>query len=262
MHKFFAWILLSFVVACASPQPRPDEGARREAGLVSPFASSVPGTLITNVHLVDSAEGRVYRGMRIRDEADAKNLVETLGMSDVLIFRAASKGVGVDEEIELLATQGIRGASVTHIPFEWKAIPSFKAACLQSLDALKVMRRSVTTPGKSLFLHCTVGEDRTGYIAALYKMIYQNLDADEAFTREMCARGYADGNPGKPAEVVLQIHSNITPVFLKMKRLVATRKADLLRLDERVCEQDPLVNDRTFAATYALELARHRCVVE
>jgi len=249
-----------FVASCVSAPPKPDEAAQREASLVSPIPSSVEGTSITNVHLVDQSAGRVYRGMRIRNASDVQNLRATTGLTDVLIFRADSKGVGVQAELDLLAKEGVARDAVTHIPFEWNKIPSFQVACRQSLQALALMRSAVSTPGKSLFLHCTVGEDRTGYISALYKMLYAGLNSEKAFKYEMCARGYADGNATKPAHVSDQIHANITPVFLKMKHLVSKNPKRLQRLDASLCDQDPLETDPSFAATYAQELVRHRCV--
>jgi protein-tyrosine phosphatase len=247
-------LLLLLVVSCATPN--------REASLVSPIPSSVPGTRVSNVHLVDKDQGRVYRGMRIRNKEDATNLQQVIGMTDVLIFRAASTGVGVDEELQILAELGLSKSSVTHIPFEWKQFPSFKVACQQSLEALRLMRESVKTAGKSLYLHCTVGEDRTGYIAALYNMIYLGWSEDRAFKEEMCARGYADGNPIKPAEVSEIIHSAVTPVFLKMSHLARTQPQRMKAFDATLCAADPLETPTGFAKSFAVHLAERRCQVK
>lgn len=248
------FLLLGFLGACAT--------SNREASLVSPIPSSVPGTLVTNVHLVDKGKGRVYRGMRIRNKADAVNLQRVIGMTDVLIFRAASTGVGVDEEIKLLADLGLRGSAVTHIPFEWKKFPSFQVACEQSLQALRLMREGVSTPGKSLYLHCTVGEDRTGYIAALYNMLYLGWSEDRAFADEMCARGYADGNSIKPAEVSQIIHGAVTPVFLKMSHFARTEPKRMKSYDASLCASDPLDAPTDFAKSFELRLAERRCQIK
>ena len=249
-----SYLLLLLLASCAT--------TNREASLVSPVPSSVPGTRVTNVHLIDKDQGRVYRGMRIRDKEDAVNLQNVIGMTDVLIFRAASSGVGVDDELKILAEIGLPKASVCHIPFEWKKFPSFQVACEQSLEALRLMRESVKTAGKSLYLHCTVGEDRTGYIAALYNMIYLGWSEDRAFTEEMCARGYADGNPIKPAEVSEIIHSAVTPVFLKMSHLVRTQPKRVKAYDASLCAADPIEARSDFAKSFAVHLAQRRCQVK
>jgi hypothetical protein len=200
--------------------------------------------------------------MRIRDKEDALNLQKVIGMTDVLIFRAASQGVGVDDELKILSDLGLPKANVTHIPFEWKKFASFQEACEQSLQALRLMRSSVTTAGRSLYLHCTVGEDRTGYIAALYNMIYLGWSEDRAFGEEMCARGYAHGNPTKPLEVSEIIHSAMTPVFLKMSHLARTEPKRMKAYDATLCASDPLETPSAFAKSFEARWAQQRCQIK
>jgi hypothetical protein len=244
MKTFFICIFPTFfLLSCAGKAPP-------EAFLVSPFPSSVAGTRVSNVHLIDSVKGKVFRGMRLRDKEDVLNLKTHLGMTDVLIFRAASKGVGVEDEIAMLQELGYERSRITQIPFEWKETPSFQLVCEQSLQALELMRAAVLDASKSLYVHCTVGEDRTGYIAALYKMAYLGKNEDEVFRDDMCAHGYADGNKQKPKEVNELIHANITHTFVKMSYLLRTQPESFKALDRKLCEKDP----STLSPNLALEL--------
>lgn len=43
---------------------------------------------------------------------------------------------------------------------------------------------------KPIFLHCYTGEDRTGMIIALYRVLYQGWDVDTAYQKEMVAYKY------------------------------------------------------------------------
>jgi protein tyrosine/serine phosphatase len=101
------------------------------------------------------------------------------------------------------------------------------------------MKRARETQGRSLFVHCTVGEDRTGYIAALYKIAFKGLDTKTAFRDEMCARGYAEGDPEKPAKVSQIVHETLTPLFLKMSDLARRHPEAFRKLDTRLCQADP-----------------------
>jgi multiple sugar transport system permease protein len=66
-----------------------------------------------------------------------------------------------------------------------------------TVRSLKLLR-DWTAAGKTTFFHCTVGEDRTGYLAGLYRLLTETTTAKAMFEQEMCERGYSSGNPQKP----------------------------------------------------------------
>lgn len=172
---------------------------------LSPFESTVNGISIANTHEVISG---VLRGSE-----PAKKVAELkdFGIDEVIIFKSQTK-TEVDDELLALQTLGIKSH---HIPFKWKQLESAQAACEQLVDALAIIRRAQRNK-KDIFFHCTVGEDRTGMLAGLLRMQEEGLSADEAFRDEMCANGYADGNPKKPWHVANAIHQELTPLFFAL----------------------------------------------
>lgn len=194
--------------------------------LISPFPSQISGLELPNSLQIAKGKGEVLRGMRPRNEKDVVQL-KNVGVTDILIFRDAPKDEdGVSEEIRWLEGQGYKlGSGIHHIPFRWRDLQSASLACEQTLEALQMMRAAVRDSNKKLFVHCTVGEDRTGYLSALYKMIYEGKPQQLAWKEEMCDRGYADGNPSKPAHVIDAIHKEMTPLFFQMTQKI--RKGEI-----------------------------------
>jgi hypothetical protein len=90
-------------------------------------------------------------------------------------------------------------------------------------------------------LHCTVGEDRTGYLSGLYRLLGDGASGvDTIFHDEMCQRGYSSGNPQKPfAGVATEIDNDLTPLFLKMAFKISRGELTPTSLDESVCDVDP-----------------------
>ncbi len=174
-------------------------------GFPSPYESSVDGISIANTH--ELAEG-VLRGAE--PGGKIQELVD-YGITDVIIFKHQTRNE-VDAELAGLEEAGITGH---HIPFRWKDLVSLEDACGQVVEALKIIK-SVRRAGGSVFFHCTVGEDRTGILAGLFRMQEEGISSEEAWEEEMCPRGYADGNRNKPAHVFGAIHESLTPLFLAM----------------------------------------------
>ncbi len=227
---------LSVPSAQSSPHavnpPRADESA-----LVSPFASTVEGLNIPNAHVVGRRDGEVIRGM-----APKSKIPELVahGVTDIVIFKDELKG-DVSAEIALLKQNGYTPDRIHAIPFRWRDIPGFRGACEQMIDALQILETAYRTPGRSAFFHCTVGEDRTGMLAALFKMIEmpeEGWSTRKAFDDEMCMHGYEAGNPQKPEFVVDIIRREMTPIFLKLATLVDTGTIAAGKLDRSVCAQD------------------------
>ena len=210
--------------------------------LVSPFPSTVPAIGIPNTHIVASKAGKVLRGMAPLSEQDVKQLAQ-FGINEILIFRNDVPGeTGIADELALLEKVKIDPSRIHNIPFKWKELNGFKEPCEQTVKALKVIKNALAEKGRGLFFHCTVGEDRTGYLAGLYRVLFEKSGGKQAFKNEMCAHGYAEANPKKPAEISKIVHENITPLYLKMLYLVETGAISSDQLDETVCNNDPGLN--------------------
>lgn len=173
--------------------------------LTSPFASTVEGITIGNTH-------QVTQGI-LRGSQPGKKLTELAehGIKEVIIFKSQTKNE-VDQELAELKALGIKSH---HIPFRWKELESVQIACEQTIKALQILRKAQKA-SRPLFFHCTVGEDRTGLLAGLWRMEQDNISMEEAWQSEMCERGYADGNHKKPWVVTKSIHQELTPLFLAL----------------------------------------------
>ncbi len=207
------------------------------AALESPFISNVKGLSVANSHtLLEKADGLplVIRGMAPQ-KSQISELVE-LGIKKVLIFKNETKNE-VQDEIKALRDNGYSSRDIVHIPFLWKDIGDFKSACQMTVKALKVIEDS-STSSQAIFFHCTVGEDRTGYLAGLYQLNNTDRALDDVFQNEMCARGYESGNTQKPHMVVAKIRTTLTPTFVKMAALIAEWRRQGHTLNESLCPDD------------------------
>lgn len=165
-----------------------------------------------------------------------------LGIQRVLIFKADTRGE-VPKQMRALSNAGFKTSNVKHIAFPWKDLHDFRSACLMTMEALQFLEESVQA-GQGVFFHCTVGEDRTGYLAGLWGLWNQTYeDVNSAFAQEMCARGYEAGNPNKPyRQVVAKIRETLTPTYLKMAKLLTTARQHGQRLDRSLCDHEPTLN--------------------
>jgi len=231
------------------------------AGLVSPFHSTVEGFTIPNTHYVDEAEDAILRGM-----APNLKLHEFLDneITDVLIFKneTFSKNSHYNEpvkrQIKKMQGLGYKVATVGdpldesgygrvyHLDFRYKDIESFETACRQIIDGLHLIDEVSRSEDRILFFHCTVGEDRTGVLAGLNRMLTQNWDVDQAFNEEMCRYGFGAGNKGKvnaqKGKVLKNIRTELTPVFLKMAYKIHSGYLDLPQIRDQnydQCSIDP-----------------------
>lgn len=173
--------------------------------LESPFESTVAGITIGNAHEVTAG---VLRGS---EPAKKVGELKDFGVDEVIIFKSQTK-TEVDDELAALKTLAIKSH---HIPFKWKGLESPQVACEQLVQALQIIRRAQRA-NRTVFFHCTVGEDRTGMLAGLLSMEANGLSTEAAWKDEMCAHGYADGNPQKPWHVASAIHKELTPLFFAL----------------------------------------------
>jgi len=224
------------------------------AELTSPFPSCVKGTVIPNSHTLDE-DGLVLRGMAPRSEADVLSLNE-VGVERILIFKNQTK-TEVDQEIAQLLSQGWRPNQIKQIPFLWKDHPDFTSACQQTLAAMAWIEKA-RLAGHKVFFHCTVGEDRTGYLAGLLKFWWDQGTLEELFEKQLCWNGYEAGNPQKPLnQVVLKIRRSLTPLWVKVAFLLSTAKS----LEAKsLCAADPS-DDPTFKRDWLPLTTQLKCSV-
>jgi hypothetical protein len=220
-------------LACTNAPLRDRSGGH---GLASPFDSTVSGIDIANSHAVGSS-GKLLRGMAPGSPAEFDQLFAA-NVEAVLIFKnPTNTGHDVGEEITTLVDRGLPESQVLNIPFKWKDIGPFEEPCKQTVQGLKFLRDNLAA-GRTTLFHCTVGEDRTGTLAAVHKLITESdADAGKAWDSEMCEHGYGAGNPLKPGFVVGALESSLKPLYRKMAYLAA--KGQLDTLDESVCATDP-----------------------
>lgn len=215
------------------------------AGLSSPFESTVEGLTIPNAHWVDREKGHILRSMEPRIQMDApvdRYFQEflALGLSHVLIFKTDEKGE-VAREVQAFVKAGIRPSHIYQIPFKWKDIEDFRLACQQTIQALSLLKDIESREGERILMHCTVGEDRTGFLDGVYHFAKDpNQPLLPLFQERMCEKGYGAGNPQKPFHrVVGPIRESLTPFFMKMIFLLKTQRLKYEDLNYEVCNKDP-----------------------
>lgn len=184
------------------------------AGMVSSMPATYKEAGIPNTHLVHE---NVIRGMAPRNSGDIDKLL-SLGVSQFLIFKIDTNG-DVQKEKDLLLKKGVSEKNISHYDFPWKDITDFRSVCEMSIDALKKIEAAEKKKQK-IFFHCSVGEDRTGYLAGLYLIYSEKKTVNQVFQSELCDKGYEAGNPQKPMNVVSKIRESLTPSFLKMAKLI------------------------------------------
>lgn len=210
------------------------------ADLVSPFRSTVDGVTIPNAHLVViNPQGKsIYRGNSPLSAEHVEELV-LLGVERVIVFKNFYTVEDRELVMDLYRDNGIPQGQISHIEMPWKNIITRQdkiRACRFTLRALAEMRDSTT----HLFFHCTVGEDRTGILAGLARIAFNNWSPRQAFDQEMCPRGYEAGNPNKATEapnVVKAIRESLTPLYLQLATIVKKGQ-----WSESSCYQLPDIN--------------------
>jgi hypothetical protein len=217
---------------------------RGTGGLSSPFDASVDGVSVPNTHWVNDDE-TLLRGMEPRTPEQYEEL-KALGVSRVVVFKNMTGKDTIDEE---LAGWSLPDGALLHVPFQWKDFADFQTPCEQTLAALRFIREGLESDEK-VFFHCTVGEDRTGYLAAMHALLFEGGDPRAAFDAEMCEHGYAAGNPQKPGFVLGKLADHLTPLYRSMAFLVADGKLTDA-LDPAVCEAEPEVPEDFLPGTLA-----------
>ncbi|MBC7713760.1 MAG: dual specificity protein phosphatase family protein [Rhizobacter sp.] len=212
------------------------------AGMTSTMPSTYFDTRIPNSHQLSE---NVIRGMAPRNSKDMQRLLD-LGVEKFLMFKIDTNG-DVAKEISSLESMGVPAKNMLQLNFPWKDVTDFVPVCEMTVDALNFIKVS-EDKNQKIYFHCTVGEDRTGYLAGLYR-IYRgdNEMTHEVFEHELCDHGYEAGNPNKGFNVVKAVRASLTPAFLGMVDLI--EKNNGKKLTKALCKSFtvPKVNFKEYS---------------
>lgn len=156
-----------------------------------------------------------------------------------MIFKNEGRKAEINNEIFKWKSQGLTSTHIKNIPFLYKDFPDFKTPCQQTVEALTFIKNARHERNSRVLFHCTVGEDRTGYLAGLIRLMESKSDIESVFRNELCENGYSSGNPGKPEFVISQINEDLTPVFLQMAYLIKIEKLSWTNLNPKICNSNP-----------------------
>lgn len=233
-----ASVVLSWLSSCAPRRPGPSfanqtptivEGTHAMRARESSYE---PLQALGNAHALRT-DGRIARGAS--PTGRAKVLLEN-GVTDVLMVRNAVGREGETERDELRRL-GYRDDQIHEVPMVWRDLESFEAGCRNAVAALRIMAEVDRDPRRKLYMHCTMGEDRTGLIAGLYRIVFQGWRAEAAYRDEMCARGFAEASQRKPAWVSDAVNGALKPVFARMAAMAEAKVLAANRLDDSRCAQ-------------------------
>ena len=100
----------------------------------------------------------------------------------------ALKTMGVDIVVSMRERNKREEAEVTRLGMRYVSIPWHCPFPRDEVFA-RFLRLIRDNPGKKTFVHCNLGDDRTGMAVAAYRMAEENWSADEAM-KEMRAFGF------------------------------------------------------------------------
>jgi hypothetical protein len=155
------------IISASSPAPTQPTGTAQHS-------ADNPSGVISKKLIPDFAEvtPTLYRGAQPRKhgfEALAK-----MGIQIVVDLRGNRKGER--QEVTRLGMQ--------YVPFHWQcSFPKDKIFA----EFLTLIQKN---PGKKIFVHCRVGDDRTGMMIAAYRMAYEGWSAKRAM-EEMKKYGFS-----------------------------------------------------------------------
>ena len=241
VHVAFIYMIIVMsmqLVSCRSTQGGEDHANLESWNTI--FPSTIPEISLGGAHIVvkDQNKPRIIRSQAPRNPKDYQELT-AFGVTDVIIFKKES-GHEVKDELAEFKNRGLPGARLHHIPMAYKDFSDFEEPCRQTVEALKFIRDARKDDDRMILFHCTVGEDRTGYLAGLVILLETGGNTREVFKTEMCDKGYSSGNRVKPKNVTTRIDEDLTPVFAKMALLIKSGQLSWSKLDaSKICATDP-----------------------
>lgn len=128
-----------------------------------------PLSALAKLSLVQQVDGGVWRGSQPTAQRDFAKLKE-MGIKVIInIQRIDDSKVKVERKA---AEES--GFKFIHIPIDARARPDDGTIA----QVFKELRKKSNQP---VYLHCTLGRDRTGLVFALYRVKFQGLSPEEAY---------------------------------------------------------------------------------
>lgn len=138
--------------------------------------------------------------------------LKKLEIKNIIIFKS-EKDNSVSDEMFKLVEYGFELKNIYHIPMKWRNFESFNEACEDTKKALIVLENSYQNNEKTFF-HCTAGQDRTGFLDALFHLLINpSVSLKEVFQNRMCQYGYANADLKKPAFISTALDQELTIFF-------------------------------------------------
>jgi len=192
---------------------------------------ALEGYNLPNSHWVDLDQ----RILRSKGPTKYVSELVELNIKHVIIFKDATMN-DVDKEMSELKKANFKSENIHHLRARWRDIESPKVACEQFITALKIIRDVKYTTNDKILFHCTLGEDRTGSLTGLWKMLDLGASVDDVFENDMCAHGYEAGNPKKPEFINKIIRRELTPIFIMMAGMIENNIISRENLDISICQ--------------------------
>jgi len=152
--------------------------ARAQSAAPSSSISSSYGqkVVVPGIHNVGKVSDNLFRGAQ--PNLSSITLLKNMGITTIVDLRSESRGKVEHERREAEAL----GMRFVHIP-----IGGFSTPTDEQLASFFALLKEA--PAQTIFVHCALGEDRTGVFIAAYRIGVQHWTPDQAMS-EMLAFGF------------------------------------------------------------------------
>lgn len=227
--------------------PSIQEGGRS----MVPFSSTLTAfESLGNVHSL-TPDDRIIRGAVPNSSVD---LLLKERVTDVLSLQPSDHPQW-QKELTILEESGFLKKQIHNVSMYWDRPTPFKEQCIQYLKVLRILKEVKQDRSRKIYFHCTMGEDRTGLVAGLYRIIFDKWSFEKVVAGELCAHGYAFSNLSKPKAVAKKIQDNLGVSFIEMVDLVEQDRLSFANLDDKICDAEPNIKP----AVVAKRLKLMRC---
>lgn len=183
MRQLWVTVSVAFLIACASGGR--DEGHHANFGTV--------------------VENGIYRGAQ--PTGDDYSRLRDLGVRTILKLNSSR----LAEETAEASRAGIR---LIHIPFDAGTIGT-APTCERVAEALAVLTDESSWP---VFVHCSRGRDRAGYVVGLYRLLVQGWSWREV-DAELTRYGHAGGLRRSYPQIARELEAGVPTCRIALGRV-------------------------------------------